>query len=58
MDANIDAFLWLKTTFGVILFAYFTLLLFSKKIKKSMQKVMPKIVIFDPKKDLWRPSVG
>ena len=38
IDAKMNAFWWLGTTFGVILFAYFTLSPFSKKVKKSMLK--------------------
>ena len=57
IDAKIEGFWWLRTTFGVILFAYFTLLPFSKNIEKSMQKGMPKVVVFDPKTDLGRPRV-
>ena len=38
-----EGFWWLRTTFGVILFAFFTLFRFSKKIEKSM----PKSMIFD-----------
>ena len=47
-----------KTTFGVILFAYFTLLPFSEKIEKSMQKGVPKVVCFGLKNDLGRPRVA
>ena len=36
IHAKIKGFWWFRTTFGVILFAYFTLSAFSKKIKKSM----------------------
>ena len=57
IDAKIEGFWWLRTTFGVILFAYFTLLPFSKNTKKTMQKWMPKVVIFGSKTDLGRPRV-
>ena len=57
IDAKIEGFWWLRTTFGVILFAYFTLLPFSKNTKKTMQKWMPKVVIFDSKTDLGHPRV-
>ena len=43
-----------RTPFDVILFAYFTLSPFSKKIEKSMPKGMPKVEFFDPKSDLGR----
>ena len=56
-DAKMEGFWWLGTTFGVILFAYFTLFRFSKKIEKSMPKGRPKVVIFDPKCDLGRSRV-
>ena len=48
---------WLRTTFGVILFAFFTLFQFSKKFEKSMPKGSPKVVIFDQKCDLGRSKV-
>ena len=57
IDAKIEGFWWLRTTFGVILFAYFTLLPFSKNIEKSMQKGMPKVGIFGPTTDPGRPRV-
>ena len=41
-----SAFWWLGTTFGVILFAYFTFSSFSEKIEKSMQKMFSKIRVF------------
>ena len=56
-DAKMRGFWWLGTTFGVIFFAYFTLLPFSKNTKKTMQKLMPKVVIFGSKTDLGRPRV-
>ena len=56
-DVKIEAFWWLRTTFGVILFAYFTLSAFSKKVEKSMPKWRPKVADFDPKCDLGRPMV-
>jgi len=40
-------FLMPKTTFRAILFAYFTLFRFLKKVRTSMQKGKPKVVIFD-----------
>ena len=46
IDAKIEAFWWLKTTFGVILFAYFTLLPFLEKARKSMPKESPQVVFF------------
>ena len=54
---EIEGFWWLRTTFGVIVFAYFTLSAFSKKVEKSMPKWRPKVVDFDPKCDLGRPRV-
>ena len=57
IDAKIEGFWWLRTTFGVILFAYFTLSAFSKQAEKSMPKWSPKVVVFGPKCDLWRPRV-
>ena len=43
IDAKSDAFWRLKTTFGVILFAYFTLSPFLEKIEKIDAKRAPKI---------------
>ena len=48
------AFWWLGTTFGVILFAYFTLSPFLKKIGKSMPKGTSKVMFFGPKTRLGR----
>ena len=56
-DAKMEGFWWLGTTFGVILFAYFTLFRFSKRIEKSMPKGRRKVVIFGPKCDLRRSRV-
>ena len=39
LEAKIEGFWWLRTTFGVILFAYFTLLPFSKKNRKIDAKI-------------------
>ena len=38
-----------RTTFGVILFAYFKLSPFLKQIEKSMPKAAPKVLFFDEK---------
>ena len=45
IDANIEGFWWLRTTFGVILFAYFTLLPFSGKAEKWMPKGDPQFIV-------------
>ena len=55
--AKFEGFWWLRTTFGVIPYAYFTLLRFSKKIEKSMPKGRLKVILFDPKCDLGRSRV-
>ena len=47
-------FWWLRNTFGVILFAYNTLLPFSRNKQKSIAKGYPKVMIFAPKTFLWR----
>ena len=52
-----DTFYCLGTTFGVILFAYFTLSQFLKKIEKSMPKGRPKVILFDEKTVLGRAMV-
>ena len=54
IDAKIEGFWWLRTTFGVILFAYFTLSHFLKKIEKSMPKGRPKVELFDEKTVIGR----
>ena len=56
-DAKIEGFWWLRTTFGVILFAYNTLSPFSEKNEKSMPKGSPKVEVFAPKTDLGRSRV-
>ena len=56
-DAKIEGFWWLRTTFGVILFAYNTLSPFSEKVEKSMPKGSPKVEVFAPKTDLGRSRV-
>ena len=56
-DAKIEGFRWLRTTFGVILFAYNTLSPFSEKIEKSMPKGSPKVEVFATQTDLGRPRV-
>ena len=43
IDANIEGFWWLRTTFGVILFAYFTFLPFSEKSKNQCKKECQKL---------------
>ena len=40
-NVQINVFEWVKTTFGVVHFGYFTLVRFSKKIETSMQKGRP-----------------
>ena len=57
IDAKIEGFWWLRTTFGVILFAYNTLSPFSEKVEKSMPKGSPKVEVFAPKTDLGRSRV-
>ena len=57
INAQMDGFWWLGTTFGVILFAYFTLSPFLKKIEKSMPKLMPKGSFLVPKPKLGRPRI-
>ena len=49
-----DGFWWLGTTFGVILFAYFTLSPFLEKIEKSMPKGLPKSMKIGLKIDFWQ----
>ena len=52
INAKMDAFWWLGTTFGVIFFAYFTLSPFLKTIEKSMKKGTPKVMFFRQEMDL------
>ena len=40
-----DGLRWLRTTFGVILFAYFTLSSFLEKVGKTMPKGFPKVIV-------------
>ena len=56
-DAKMRGFWWLRTTFGVILFAYNTLSPFSEKVEKSIPKGSPKVEVFAPKTDLGNPRV-
>ena len=55
IDAKIEAFWWLETTFGVIFFAYFTLSPFLKKVEKSMKKGTSKIIVGAER---WPPPPG
>ena len=57
MDANSEAFCWLRTALGAILFAYFTLSSFSKKIGKSTQRRPKKVLFLIIKIDPWVPRV-
>ena len=45
IDAKMGGFWWLGTTFGVILFAYFTLSQFLKKFEKSMPNGTSKVIV-------------
>ena len=54
MNRKMCAFWWLRTTFGAILFAYFTLLPFSKrKTKNQCKKVLKSVVFFFSKICPW-----
>ena len=55
---KLNVFWWLGTTFGVILFAYFTLSAFLKHIEKSMPKVSPFCHVFGKKNSLERSRVA
>ena len=52
-DAKIEGFWWLRTTFGVILFAYNTLSPFSKKNQKIDAKRDAKRLVFWSKNGPW-----
>ena len=59
INAKIEGFWWLRTMFGVILFAYFTLLPFSeKKERKINAKRDPKSCAFRFKNWSWAPQGG
>ena len=49
INAKMRGFWWPGTTFRIILFAYFTLSPFLKKVKKWMPKGMPKVILLDGK---------